>query len=67
MADAAIPRLISAQDVAAATGLTVYRVYELAREGRLPHRRLGRQVWFVAEEVSAFLTGKSGVATAAVG
>ena len=50
-------KLISARDVATQTGLSIWRVYELCREKKIPHRRLGRSVWFVAEVLGAFLAG----------
>jgi excisionase family DNA binding protein len=51
----AIPKLISAKTVAAETGLSIWRLYELAREGRIPHRRLGRSVMFTREALAAQL------------
>jgi excisionase family DNA binding protein len=51
------PPVDQRQAVADATGLKLYRVYELAREGRLPHRRFGRSVRFTAEAVAAYLSG----------
>lgn len=60
-----LPRLLSAQQVAAETGLSAYRVYELARLGKLPHRKLGRSVVFTREALADFLRG-SDVGAAAV-
>jgi excisionase family DNA binding protein len=63
MAEAvAIPKLISARQVAEATGLPYHRVFELAREGKIPCVRLGRSVWFTAEAVAAVLAGRSAAA-----
>ena len=52
-----VPRLLSARHVAEQTGLSLYRVYELARLGILPHKRLGRSVVFTADAVAGFLNG----------
>jgi excisionase family DNA binding protein len=52
-----LPKLHSARQVAEATGLSLYRVYELCRLGVLPHRRLGRSIRFSADSVAAFLNG----------
>ena len=49
MPDIAIPKLLSARDVAEATGLSIWAVYDLVREGHIPHRRLGRKVVFSAQ------------------
>ena len=43
-----LPRLLTAEEVAAATGLPLARVYELARDGSMPCVRLGRAVRFSA-------------------
>ena len=50
-----LPRLISARDVADQTGLSVARVYELAREARMPCIRLGRAMRFDGDAVRAWL------------
>lgn len=41
-----IPRLITAQDVAAQTGIPLQRVYALARDGHLPVIHFGRAMRF---------------------
>lgn len=51
----ALPRLLTAPQVAASLGLAVPRVYELAREGNLPVVRLGRSMRFHPAQVAAFI------------
>lgn len=41
-----LPRLLTADEVATATGIPKSRVYELAREGDMPVVRLGRAMRF---------------------
>jgi excisionase family DNA binding protein len=41
-----LPRLLTADEVAGATGLPKARVYELARDGDMPSVSLGRAVRF---------------------
>jgi len=64
MQQPALPRLMTAQDVARDTGIPLARVYELARDGDLPHVRLGRALRFDAEAVRRWLaaggTGHAG-------
>ena len=50
-----LPRLLRAQEVADHTGLTVARVYELARGDDMPSIRLGRAVRFDAAALRAWL------------
>ena len=50
-----LPRLISARDVADQTGLPLARVYQLAREDRMPCIRLGRAMRFDGDAVRAWL------------
>jgi len=57
MPEVAIPKLITAREVAQATGLTPWRIYELVREHRLPQVRVGRSVWFTQESIAAYLAG----------
>ncbi|MBA3555496.1 MAG: helix-turn-helix domain-containing protein [Gemmatimonadales bacterium] len=64
-AGAELPRLLSARQVAAETGLSAYRIYELARLGKLPHRKLGRSVVFTREALADFLRGSDVGAAAA--
>ncbi len=49
------PRLISCEDVADILGVTVPRVYELARQNIIPAVRLGRQVRVDAHRLEDFL------------
>lgn len=51
----ALPRLLTAREVADATGLPAWRVYELMRSGALPHVRLGRACRYSAAAVSEWL------------
>lgn len=37
-----VPRLLRVREVAALSGLQRFRVYQLIREGQLPHLRVGR-------------------------
>lgn len=41
-----LPRLLRAEDVAEATGLTKARIYELVRRNEIPAVRVGRSVRF---------------------
>ena len=50
-----LPRLITAAELAASTGIPKSRVFELAREGELPCIRLGRAMRFDPEAVRAWL------------
>lgn len=51
----ALPRLLTAHEVAEQLGLALPRVYQLARDGDLPHVRLGRSVRFLPDQVLEFL------------
>ena len=55
--------LTGADDVAARLGVTKQRVYDLAREGIIPHVRLGRSIRFAQEDIEDFVRngGKSWV------
>jgi len=50
-----LPRLLTAQLVAEYLDLPLWRVYELAREGQIPHIRIGRSLRFDPNAVSAWL------------
>ena len=50
-----LPRLPTAREVAEATGLGAWRVYELCRTGDIPHIRLGRAVRFSPTQLVAWL------------
>jgi excisionase family DNA binding protein len=52
-----LPRLLRAHEVADQTGLSLARVYELAREGLMPCIRLGRAVRFDASRLNDWLSG----------
>jgi excisionase family DNA binding protein len=52
-----LPRLLKAEEVAEATGLSLPRVYELVRAGVLPAVRLGRSVRFHPDVLQNFLEG----------
>ena len=58
-----LPSLISAKEASVESGgrLSPYRLYELARERRIPHVRLGRSVFFPRESLAEFLRGSDGV------
>lgn len=49
-------RLITADDVAAMTGFTPNTIRRMARQGRIPSRRLGQRVRFVPAEIEQWLT-----------
>lgn len=51
----ALPRLVTADVVAEETGLKKSRVYELVRQGVLPHARIGRSVRFDRGEVRRWI------------
>ncbi len=48
-------KVLLAGEVAELLKVPVPRVYELAREGRIPHVRIGRQVRFRQEAMEAWL------------
>jgi excisionase family DNA binding protein len=48
-------RLMEATEVAGRLGVSVSWVREQTRTGTIPHRRLGRYVRFVWEEIEAWL------------
>ncbi len=53
-------RVLIAGEVAELLQVPVPRIYELARTGRIPHIRIGRQVRFRQEAVEAWLTTLEG-------
>jgi len=55
------PRLLTASELASQLGLSRFRLYELCREGMIPHVRLGRSVRFQPKAVSEWL-GSGGTA-----
>jgi len=50
-----LPRLLTARQVADQTGIPLSRVYELTREGDLPHVRMGRAVRYSAPALRAWI------------
>ena len=51
-----LPRLLTVDDLAELLeSISTDRIYELAREGQIPHVRVGRSVRFSAEAVAAWL------------
>ena len=49
-------RLITADDVSAMTGFTPNTIRRMARQGRIPCRRIGQRVRFVPDEIEQWLT-----------
>lgn len=47
-------RHLTADEVAERLGIPVYSVYALAREGEIPHLRIGRRVRFREEDLEAW-------------
>ncbi len=62
-ATAILPRLVTARELAAALDYPLSRVYELARDGDLPHVRLGRAMRFDPAAVRAWLDAGGTAAT----
>ena len=56
MSDAALGRLLDADDVAAALGVSRDWIYAEVRAGRIPHVHLGRNVRFRASTIEAWLS-----------
>ena len=52
-----LPRLLTASELADQIGISKFRLYELCREGAIPHIRLGRSVRFDPHTVLAWLHG----------
>jgi excisionase family DNA binding protein len=42
--DTQLPRLMRAREVSEQTGLSLARIYELARRDEIPHVRVGRSI-----------------------
>jgi excisionase family DNA binding protein len=60
-----LPRLLTAQTLAEHLDLPLWRVYELAREGQIPHLRIGRSLRFDPVAVSGWIRqGGTGVGEA---
>lgn len=50
-----LPKTITTRQLADALGMSAWRVYELAREGHIPHVRVKRSILFLEDEVEAWL------------
>ena len=50
-----LPKLVTADEVSESLGLSRWRVYELAREGIIPHVRIGRSMRFDEAKIRAWL------------
>jgi excisionase family DNA binding protein len=58
MSDAIVPldrQLLTADEVAELLRLPVSTIYDLARTGRLPHRKIGRALRFSRSDLEAHL------------
>ena len=51
----ALPRLLTAREVSDAIGISEHRLYELARQSRIPSVRIGRSVRFDPRRVADWL------------
>lgn len=47
-------RLIDANEVHQLTGFSVYTVLRMARQGRIPARKVGQRVRFMSDEIDAW-------------
>ena len=45
---------LNAAQLAELFGVTTFRIYDLVREDRVPHIRIGRQIRFVPEAIEAW-------------
>lgn len=50
-------RLIDATEVSTLTGFSVYTVLRMARQGRIPARKIGQRTRFDIAEIEAWLAG----------
>ncbi len=50
-----LPRLLTASEVSARTGIPLWRIYELSRTGEMPSVRIGRSYRFSAEAVRRWI------------
>jgi excisionase family DNA binding protein len=50
-----LPRLLTADEVSAATGISKFRLYELVRRGEMPACHLGRSVRWIESELNEWL------------
>lgn len=46
-----LPKLYSAKEVAKATGLPLWRIYELTREGMIPHVSVGARYRYAEDQL----------------
>lgn len=51
------PEVMTPEDVAKLLGIAPNTVYEYAARGKLPHRRLGRRVFFSRSAILEWLQG----------
>lgn len=49
------PRLIDANEVHDITGFSVYTVLRMARQGRIPARKVGTRIRFLSDEIEAWV------------
>jgi predicted DNA-binding transcriptional regulator AlpA len=52
------PAMMSVRDTMSYLGWSEWRVWEAAKRGWLPSRRLGRRIWFVRAELDEWLRGE---------
>jgi excisionase family DNA binding protein len=50
-----LPKLVPAPPIAESLGVTPWRIYELVRQNRIPHVRLGRSVRFDPAKIAAWI------------
>lgn len=49
--------LLTVEEVAARLQLSEYRVYELTRQGAMPHVKIGRLIRFTEAQIEEFVDG----------
>lgn len=49
--------LIDATEVAEITGFSTYTVWRMARQGRIPSRKVGQRTRFVRDEIEQWVAG----------
>jgi len=59
-------RLIRPAEVAEYLSVSIFHVYRMAREGELPHVKIGRAVRFRLSEITAWVEGKHAAAREAL-
>ena len=56
VAEAHLPRLLTAHDLAdQLDSLSLHRIYELCREGLIPHVKVGRSVRFAVPAIASWI------------